>query len=137
MVCDLKARDNSNISNLKNEEDMACSVVATAMCRSECPLSRGVSSTNLSVRSECCVFDKTCQELCRFGFRDFLPGQLDAVLSILHGNDVFVRMATGSGKSLCMFLPPLVHGESAAAVIVSPLVGLMDEQVSLVIFFSS
>ena len=62
------------------------------------------------------MYDRACRELCRPGFRDFRPGQL---LSILHGNDVFVRMATGSGKSLCMFLPPLVHGETAAAVIPS------------------
>ena len=96
---------------------MASSGLATVtVCRSECPLSRGVSSTDLSVRSECCVYDRACSEVCRFGFRDFRPGQLDVVLSILHGNDVFVRMATGSGKSLCMFLPPLVHGEAAAAV---------------------
>ena len=43
----------------------------------------------------------------------------------MHGND---GMATGCGKSLCMLLPPLVSGERAVAVI-SPLVGLMDEQV--------
>ena len=39
-----------------------------------------------------------------FGFRDFRPGQLDAMLPVLHGRDVFVRMATGAGKSLAMFL---------------------------------
>ena len=112
---------------------MASSVAATAMCRSECPLSRGISSSDPSVQSECCVYDRIHRELSRFGYSDFRPGQLDAVLSILHGNDVFVRMATGCGKSLCMFLPPLVHGEKAAAVIISPLVGLMDEQVLLYI----
>ena len=109
---------------------------ATAMCSSECPLSRGLSLTDLSAQSECCVYDKTCHELGRFGFGDFRPGQLDAVLSILHGNDVFVRMATGCGKSLCMFLPPLVHGEKAAGVIISPLVGLMDEQVLYFFMFN-
>lgn len=110
---------------------MASSNAAAAMCKSECPLSRGLSPTGVGVQSECCVYDKTCRELSRFGFRDFRPGQLDAVLSILHGNDVFVRMATGCGKSLCMFLPPIVHGEKAAGIIISPLVGLMDEQVLL------
>ena len=44
---------------------------------------------------------------------------------------VFLRLATGSGKSLCMFLAPLASSGSAMAVIVSPLNGLMDEQVSL------
>ena len=54
----------------------------------------------------------------------------------MQGNDVFVRMATGCGKSLCMFLPPLVHGEKAAGVIISPLVGLMDEQVLYFFMFN-
>ena len=108
---------------------MASSADTTTVCKSECPLSRGLSVSDTSVQSECCVFDKIHHELCRFGFSSFRPGQLDAVLSIMHGNDVFVRMATGCGKSLCMFLPPLVYGERAVAVIISPLVGLMDEQV--------
>ena len=85
--------------------------------------------TDPHVQAECCVYDRIHCQLSRFGFSDFRPGQLEAVLSILHGNDVFVRVATGCGKSLCMFLPPLVHGEKAAAIIISPLVGLMDEQV--------
>ena len=38
-------------------------------------------------------------------------------------------MATGSGKSMCMYLPPLVYGKSAVAIIISPLIGLMEEQV--------
>ena len=42
-----------------------------------------------------------------YKFTEFRPGQLEAMLSVLHCKDVFVRMATGSGKSLCMFLPPL------------------------------
>ena len=52
-------------------------------------------------------------------------------MPILHGNDVFVRMATGAGKSLCMFLAPLSVSEHAMGVIISPLNGLMDQQVQL------
>lgn len=59
------------------------------------------------------------------------PGQLEAVLPVLHGHDVFVRMATGAGKSLCMFLAPLAAQESGIRVVISPLNGLMDEQVSV------
>ena len=36
-----------------------------------------------------------------FGFSSFRPGQMEASLAVLHGKDFFVRMATGSGKSLC------------------------------------
>ncbi len=59
----------------------------------------------------------------------FRPGQLESLLPVVHGKDVFVRLATGSGKSMCMFLVPLAISDSAMAMIVSPLNGLMDEQV--------
>ena len=36
-----------------------------------------------------------------FGYSSFRQGQMEASLSVLHSHDVFVRMATGSGKSLC------------------------------------
>ena len=64
-----------------------------------------------------------------FKHSDFRPGQLEAVLPVLHCQDVFVRMATGSGKSLCMFLPPLCVGENAMGIVVSPLKALMEQQV--------
>ena len=53
-----------------------------------------------------------------FGFSEFRAGQMEASLSILHGEDVFVRMATGSGKSLCMFLAPLCKSNQAIGVII-------------------
>lgn len=65
-------------------------------------------------------------------FPAFRPGQLEALLPVIHGRDVFVRMATGSGKSLCMFLAPLAMGESAIGVVISPLSALMDQQVQCV-----
>ena len=64
-----------------------------------------------------------------FKYTSFRPGQLNALLPLVHGRDVFVRMATGAGKSLCMFLAPLAIGESAIGVIISPLNALMDQQV--------
>ena len=53
-------------------------------------------------------------------------------LPLLHGRDVFVHMATGAGKSLCMFLGPLAINESAIGMIISPLNGLMEQQVCYV-----
>ena len=67
---------------------------------------------------------------CHFKHDRFRPGQLEAVVPAVHGKDVFVRMATGSGKTLCMLLLPLATSNSAMGVIVGPLNGLMDEQVN-------
>ena len=66
-----------------------------------------------------------------FKYDTFRPGQLEALLPAIHGKDVFVRMRTGGGKSLCMFLLPLAVSETAIGVVVSPLVSLMDQQVSV------
>ena len=100
-------------------------------CVSGCPLSRGLSETGAcSSTTQCCICDQLTTKLTEhFGYTTFRPGQRSAVLSILHGNDVFVRMATGAGKSLCMFLPPLVASETSLAVVISPLVSLMNDQV--------
>ncbi|XP_062501385.1 recQ-like DNA helicase blm-1 [Corticium candelabrum] len=49
-----------------------------------------------------------------FGFSEFRPGQLEAIRSVVHGNDTVVRLTTSAGKSLCYQLPPLI------AVFLSP-----------------
>ena len=46
-----------------------------------------------------------------FDCEEFRPGQIDAILAVLHGHDVFLWMATGSGKSMCTNLPPLIYGK--------------------------
>jgi len=62
-----------------------------------------------------------------FGFSGFRPGQREACEAALAGRDVLVVMPTGSGKSLCYQLPALSGG--GLAVVVSPLVSLMQDQV--------
>ncbi|HYF24857.1 MAG TPA: ATP-dependent DNA helicase RecQ [Baekduia sp.] len=62
-----------------------------------------------------------------FGFPGFRPGQEDAVRAAVEGRDVLVVMPTGAGKSLCYQLPALVRDD--LAVVVSPLVSLMQDQV--------
>ena len=62
-----------------------------------------------------------------FGFRGFRPHQQEIVESLLNGNDVFAVMPTGGGKSLCYQLPAKIL--PGAAVIVSPLIALMKDQV--------
>lgn len=68
-----------------------------------------------------------------FSFSSFHDGQLEALIPLLHGRDVFARMATGSGKSVCMFLGPLALSDSAIGLVISPLSGLMEQQVSVVL----
>ena len=63
-----------------------------------------------------------------FGFDDFRPGQEAAVDALLAGRSVLAVMPTGSGKSLCYQVPALVLG--GLTLVVSPLVALMQDQVS-------
>ena len=62
-----------------------------------------------------------------FGFSTFRPLQADVVYALIDGRDVFVLMPTGGGKSLCYQLPALVR--PGLAVVVSPLIALMKDQV--------
>ncbi|CAL8160271.1 unnamed protein product [Prunus armeniaca] len=62
-----------------------------------------------------------------FGFSSFRPYQKDVIEKIIEGNDSLIVMATGSGKSLCYQVPPLVVGKTG--VVVSPLISLMQDQV--------
>jgi ATP-dependent DNA helicase RecQ len=70
-----------------------------------------------------------------FGFDAFKGTQEAVIANLLAGKDTFVIMPTGGGKSLCYQLPALVS--EGVAIIVSPLIALMKNQVDLVRSYSS
>lgn len=70
-----------------------------------------------------------------FGFDSFKGNQEKIIKNILSGKDTFVIMPTGGGKSLCYQLPALMS--PGVALIVSPLIALMKNQVDLVRSYSS
>ena len=65
-----------------------------------------------------------------FGFTKFKGLQEGVIKSIIEGNDTFVIMPTGGGKSLCYQLPALV--KEGTAIVVSPLIALMKNQVDAI-----
>ncbi|WP_116789427.1 DNA helicase RecQ [Flavobacterium psychrotrophum] len=70
-----------------------------------------------------------------FGFNKFKGLQEEVVRSIISGNNTFVIMPTGGGKSLCYQLPALVL--DGVAIVVSPLIALMKNQVDAIRSLSS
>lgn len=69
-----------------------------------------------------------------FGFTKFKGTQQEVVQSVLDGNDTFVIMPTGGGKSLCYQLPALML--NGTALVISPLIALMKNQVDSIRSFA-
>jgi ATP-dependent DNA helicase RecQ len=70
-----------------------------------------------------------------FGFSQFKGLQEPVINSIIHDNNTFVIMPTGGGKSLCYQLPALI--KEGTAIVVSPLIALMKNQVDAIRSLSS
>lgn len=81
------------------------------------------------------LINLTSQLKKHFGFNQFKGQQEDIIADLLNGEDVFVLMPTGGGKSLCYQLPALIS--DGVAIIVSPLIALMKNQVDAIRGLSS
>lgn len=69
-----------------------------------------------------------------FGFDTFKGNQEEVIQNVLNGRDTFVLMPTGGGKSLCYQLPAMI--KDGTAIIISPLIALMKNQVDAMRGFS-
>ncbi|RPD50938.1 DNA helicase RecQ [Paracnuella aquatica] len=89
---------------------------------------RKTNTPAVAVASPTLDLEAALQE--HFGFKKFKGQQEEIIRSLLSGRDTFVIMPTGGGKSLCYQLPAIVS--EGVAIIISPLIALMKNQVDLV-----
>src|SRR5204862_1750411 len=98
------------------------------------PAGRKTTKTNSTLTSKS-KLDLHKELKKHFGFDKFKDNQEKIIEAVIAGQDTFVIMPTGGGKSLCYQLPALIS--DGLAIIVSPLIALMKNQVDLIRSYSS
>src|SRR5215467_1243160 len=106
--------------------------MATATPRKTSPKKPKIGNGKLTNGKASTGLLKQLQE--HFGFDGFKDNQETIIKNLLAGKDTFVIMPTGGGKSLCYQLPAVMS--EGVAIIVSPLIALMKNQVDLVRSYS-
>ena len=87
--------------------------------RADCPFAEFTDDLCDVEGVSCVAYWKARDALTKyFKFADFCPGELAALMPLLHGRDVLVRMTTEAGKFLCIYLVPLAMGTSAGGVLI-------------------
>jgi len=104
----------------------------TTKTKSKSSLSKTLSKLETEEPSELSLTEHLQKN---FGFNAFKEPQQEIINNLLAGRDTFVIMPTGGGKSLCYQLPAIIS--EGCAIIVSPLIALMKNQVDLVRGYSS
>lgn len=101
------------------------------------PKARKVQAGKKAAKKEAAVSGQDLIESLQkyFGFKNFKGTQEEVINSLLGGKDTFVIMPTGGGKSLCYQLPAIIS--EGCALVVSPLIALMKNQVDLIRGYSS
>ncbi len=114
---------------------MATSTVKKASVKKEPAVAKKTAKVKNTKNISSIKFDLHKELQHYFGFKKFKGTQEKAIESLLAGHDTFVIMPTGGGKSLCYQLPAMIS--EGVAIIVSPLIALMKNQVDLVRGYSS
>jgi len=109
---------------------MATSTKKAPVKRGTTPKSAAAGKKSTTTKLADATFDINGALETYFGFREFKGTQEKSIRSLLSGKDTFVIMPTGGGKSLCYQLPAMIL--DGCAIIVSPLIALMKNQVDLV-----
>ena len=91
--------------------------MAAYCCSTSCPFAKCSSVISSPDVDSCPAVAKLRTALVSYFHHDsFRPGQLEAMLAVMHGNDVLVKLPTGGGKTMCMYLPPLATNTTSMCV---------------------